>query len=297
MRALSQLTEPSSVPICSVRPRPLGDSLWAFLFPPVPFVPHIPTESVIANARSDKDLPHEGQLSQRILWICFLIVAGWSLVGLAGVLPLYLVNMPCLAFSAPSATFGGYYSTLQDLSLLRLLQLLQNEQIVTSSAFATRAVVNGTDVSSNIRTRLIILTVFTLVLGMLPALHKLFKEFNRLAVYRKHWLAYRCGGMELAWLSAAHAPGFVGWGEQRLKSFLMKAGLSASLDRSGGIGESGTMAGIGSGFRSRGSARRSRDQQGRLSEEEKAALQVCCAATAASAVLSTLFIRNLMLHC
>lgn len=262
--------------VCSVRPKPVGDSFWAFLFPHVPFVPHIPSEAVVADARTDKDLPHEGQLSQRILWICFLIVAGWSLVGLAGILPLYLVNTPCLAVSAPSATFGGYYSTLQDLSLLRLLQLLQSEQVTTSttSTFVTRAVVNGTDITSNIRTRLIILTVFTLVLGMLPALHKLLKEFNRLAKYRTHWLAHRCGGMEMAWLSAARAPGFVGWGEQRLKTFLMKSGLSSSLDRSGGIGESGNMAGIGSGFRSRTSARRSRDQTARMSEEEKAALQV-----------------------
>lgn len=262
--------------INSVRPKPLSNSLWAFLFPSVPFVPHIPSEAVVANARSDKDLPHEGQLSQRVLWICFIIVAGWSLVALAGVLPLYLVNTPCLAVSAPTSTFGGYYSTLQDLSLLRLLQLLENEQIVISSdsALAVRAVVNGNDVSSNVRTRLIILTVFTLVLGMLPALHKLMREYGRLSTYRTHWLTHRCGGMELAWLSAASAPGFVGWGEQRFKTFLIKSGLSSSLDRSGGVGESGNMVGIGSGFRSRASARGARDQQETLSEEEKAALQV-----------------------
>ena len=34
----------------------------------------------------------------------------------------------------------------------------------------------------------------------------------------------------MGWLSARRAPGFVGWGEKRLKDYLVKIGLSSSLD-------------------------------------------------------------------
>ncbi|THH08733.1 hypothetical protein EW145_g2508 [Phellinidium pouzarii] len=243
-------------------------------FPPQDLRPRplVPKQAVIAVG-AIKDFPSDGQLSQRVLWISFLIVLGWSLIGLGGALPLYLVNTPCLAQSA-RVSFVGYYSTIQDLSLLRLLQLLEQEDFTTPNRIS-RAVVNGNDISSTIRIRLIVLTVLVLVLGMLPALYKLMKEYTRLLSYRRHWLEIRCGGMEMGWLSARNAPGLVGWGEKRIKDFIIKSGLSASLDRNGGIGTSGNMAGIGSGYRARYQSQRNRsqDEQG-LSDDEKASLQI-----------------------
>ena len=94
------------------------------------------------KARTDNELPVDGQFSQRVLWVCFLVVLGWSFLGLAGLLPLYLVNTPCLAQSIPQARFGGIYSVLQDLSLLRLLHLHEDENITTSSKILALAVVN-----------------------------------------------------------------------------------------------------------------------------------------------------------
>ncbi|KAL5519004.1 hypothetical protein ACEPAH_687 [Sanghuangporus vaninii] len=258
-----------------LRPQPLRNTLWAFLFPHVPFVPSIPDESELASPGAAASMPSDGQLIQRVLWTCFLIVLAWSFVALAGILPLYLVDTPCLEQSVPQASFGGLYSTLQDLSVLRLLQLLDDDNISTTNTIASRAIVNGTDVTSNIKTRLIILTVIVLVLGMFPALIKLMREFTKLVNYRKRWLEIHCEGLELGWLSADNAPGFVGWGEKRIKDFITKIGLSSSLDQNGGLTTSGAMTGIGSGHRARTTSHRDRRRDDRtLSHEEKQALEV-----------------------
>ena len=146
----------------SLRPRPLNDSFWAFLFPHVPLVPSVPDESELSNAEAE-DIPSDSQLSQRVLWIALMIVLGWSVLGLAGALPLYLVNIPCIANTTPQASFGGLYSTLQDLSLLRLLQFIQNDNGSSGNKSLLKRVEDGEGISTNIRIRLVILTVFVIV--------------------------------------------------------------------------------------------------------------------------------------
>jgi calcium permeable stress-gated cation channel len=200
-------------------------------------VPSVPSDVSDAGRSAAEDatlFPSDEQLSQRALWISFLIALGWTILGLGGALPLYLVSTPCLANSGPQSSFGGVYSTLQDLSLLRLLRLLDNGNSPTSSnALRTRATVNGKDATKQVNTRLIVLTVLVLVVGLLPALWKILKEFNRVVAYRKRWIEVRCQGKDMGWLSARDAPGFVGWGEKKLKDFILKTGLSSSLERNG----------------------------------------------------------------
>ncbi|KAF9011061.1 hypothetical protein BDQ17DRAFT_1345391 [Cyathus striatus] len=214
-----------------LRPKPLGSSFFAFLFPHVPLVPDVPSDVSDAGRSASQDaklFPSDEQLSQRALWVGFLIVLGWSILGLAGALPLYLVSTPCNADLPSPAVFGGGYSTLQDLSLLRLLRLFDAQDIDTrnlATAIRRRA---SDDDPQNARVRIIILTVLVLVLGLLPALWKLLREFNALVAYRKRWLQVKCEGMDLAWLSARKAPGFQGWGERRLKDYIIKIGLSST---------------------------------------------------------------------
>lgn len=178
-----------------------------------------------------------------MLWIALLICIGWSILALGGALPLYIINVPCLALSAAQTyTYGGY-SAIYDLSLLRLLQLLDDRQITTttttdllssnSTQLATRAIVNGEDLRGNTRIRLIILAALLIALGLIPALWKILHEFNTIANYRKRWKRVRCANNEMGWLSASKAPGFVGWGEKRLKSYLLKTGLSSKLESGG----------------------------------------------------------------
>ncbi|EIN13844.1 hypothetical protein PUNSTDRAFT_95208 [Punctularia strigosozonata HHB-11173 SS5] len=216
-----------------LRPRPLGDKLWAFLFPPVPLVPEIEPDVSDAGRSVARDaalFPSDEQLTQRSLWVAFLIVLGWSILALAGALPLYLVNTNCLAHTAPRKAGTGVYSTLQDLSLVRLLQLYAEEHNDNHSGLLRRA--SSSSGLSNARIRIIVLTVLVIVLGVLPALWKILREYTKLVAYRNAWLETRCGGQDMAWLSAQQAPGFLGWGEKRLKDFITKAGLSSGMEGS-----------------------------------------------------------------
>ncbi|KAG6811858.1 hypothetical protein H0H92_005529 [Tricholoma furcatifolium] len=207
--------------VFSHRPKPLGSGLFAFLFPRVPLVPSLPSDAS-KSARPAVDIfPSDEQLSQRVLWTAFVVVVGWSIVGMGGALPIYLVSLPCLADTGPVAVFEGAYSVLQDLSLLRLLRVFDIE--IESSPELT-------DLQTRARIPVIILTALALGLGLLPALWIILREFNKLVAYRREFTEVRCEGKELGWLSARNAPGFVGWGEKRLKDFILNTGLSYSME-------------------------------------------------------------------
>lgn len=189
-------------------------------------------KSIAGDARL---FPSDEQLSQRTIWLGFLICFGWTILGLGGALPLYLVSTQCLALSADQGTTSGAYSVVQDLSLLRLLQLFENGDVSTANTFkglSSRAVDNPRNIKSTARIRTVALTILVLFLGVLPVLWKILKEFNRLVAHRRRWIQVKCEEKEMGWLSAAKAPGFVGWGEKRLKDYLLKGGLSSTLESS-----------------------------------------------------------------
>ncbi|KAJ7160781.1 hypothetical protein C8R46DRAFT_1223124 [Mycena filopes] len=195
-----------------LRPKPLSSSLFAFLHPPVPLVPPVPSDvsDLGESPAGDASLfPADEQLSQRALWIAFIIALGWAFLGLAGALPLYMVSMPCLADLPSSSTFSGAYSTLEDLSLMRLLRAFDDNStsVSTTNLLHTRAVSSTGSDPQHLRIRVIILTVLVLVLALLPALYKLLKELSLLIAYRQRWVTLRCEGKQLGWLSARHAPG------------------------------------------------------------------------------------------
>ena len=238
-------------------------------------VPSIPKDVSDAGRTPAGDahlFPSDEQLGQRTLWISFLIVLGWTLLGLGGALPLYLVSTPCLAQSIPPSQFGGVYSTLQDLSLLRLLHLLDNGSVTTENfnGLHRRETVNGKDLYTNTYIRLIVLTALVLGLAVPPALWKILKEFNKMVAYRKRWIQVKCEGREMAWLSAKDATGFAGWGEKKLKKFLVKSGLSSMSDP--GPGRNGNRRGI---QRSNEDKRRPEDEADQpLTSAEEADLDV-----------------------
>lgn len=205
----------------------------------MPFVPSLPDSDDAKEANYRGDLKtrfrSDEELSQRTLWQAFLLVAGWSIIGLGGALPLYLVGTPCIAESSPTINLGGQYSTLQDLSLLRLLNLLQSNHIMTGQRFTSpsiRTIVNGKDVTSSTKLRMLILTVLVIVVAAIPAIFKLLHEFSKLINHYHLWDFYVCENTEMAWLSKRHAPGFEGWGENQLKDFLISVGLSKGFNKS-----------------------------------------------------------------
>ncbi|KAI0275250.1 hypothetical protein BC834DRAFT_815275 [Gloeopeniophorella convolvens] len=229
----------------SSRPKPLRPTFWAFLNPPVPMVPSISHDASDAGRSPADDariFPSDEELSQRTLWHCLLMVLGWSVVGLAGALPLYIVGIPCIAETAPAPRLGGHYAVLQDLSVVRVLQLLDNRDVDTS----VREIVNGHDLKWRARVRLIIVSGLLVVVGVLPALVKLLREYGKLLAFRRLWADLHLQGKEMGWISARTAPGFKGWGEKRLKDFILRTGLSSSLDFSAEPASSGvTMRGNG----------------------------------------------------
>ncbi|KAI0308375.1 hypothetical protein B0F90DRAFT_1807574 [Multifurca ochricompacta] len=184
----------------SLRPKPLRPTLWAFLNPPVPMVPSIsnaptdPGESALADTRG---FPSDEELSQRTLWFCFLMVLGWSILGLAAVLPLYIISIPCIAETAPTPRYLGGYSTLQDLSLLRVLLLLDNREVSTSSNTRVLEVVNGQDLKWRARVRIIIVAALLVVVGILPALVKILREYSKLIAFRRNWTDVQMQGKEM----------------------------------------------------------------------------------------------------
>ncbi|KAJ7234307.1 hypothetical protein B0H12DRAFT_1142976 [Mycena haematopus] len=251
-----------------LRPKPLSSSLLAFLHPPVPLVPPVPSDVADMGKSPAEDaalFPADEQLSQRAIWIAFLIALGWTFLGLGGALPLYMVSTSCIADLPNTATFGGAFSTLEDLSLMRLLRALDSNQfnVSTANLLETRSTNVKSD-PEHLRVRVIVLTVLVLVLALLPALYKIIRELNRLISYRNRWAALRCEGKQLGWLSARKAPGFAGWGEQRVKDFVVKSGLSSGMQ--GGSLQNGT-----NGSRRR---REEGDEDREPNQEEKDALQV-----------------------
>ena len=73
------------------------------------------------------------------------------------------------------------------------------------------------------------LTILTILLGLMPALIGVIREFNAIVAYRSRWLQVRCQRKDLGWLSARKAPGFATWGEKQFKDYLVKIGLSSTL--------------------------------------------------------------------
>ncbi|PPQ64239.1 hypothetical protein CVT24_008642 [Panaeolus cyanescens] len=254
-----------------LRPKPLGSSFFSFLFPPVPLVPDVPTDASDAGRSAAEDaklFPSDEELSQRGLWVALMIVLGWSLLALGGALPIYLVDMPCNAQLPSSVTGLGGYSTISDLSLLRLLRLIDAGNAPDVISLERRGILSSDD-PHRARLRVIILTILTVVLGVLPMLFKLIREFNRLVDYRQRWLLYKCESKDLGWLSVKNAPGFKTWGEKQLKDYLVKIGLSSTLGDSGRKNANG-------GARPRNGARgtRRRDEELPLTPDDEARAEV-----------------------
>lgn len=204
----------------------------------MPLVPDMPEDVHDAGRSASKDaqlFPSDEELSQRTLLVALLVAIGWSILALGGALPIYLVNSPCNAQLPTHAFFTGGYSTLQDLSLIRLLRLIDDNdlQTINPNSLSRRALIGDESDPQNVRLRIIILTIITLVLGLLPPLWKIIREFNALVEYRKRWLQIKCEGKDLGWLSAKDAPGFQSWGEKRFKNFIKKIGLTSGMGDDG----------------------------------------------------------------
>jgi hypothetical protein len=250
----------------SLRPRPLSSSLLAFLNPKIPLYPSLPadfSETRRSDAEDARLFPSDEQLSQRFLWLTFIIASGWSIIGFCGALPLYLVNIPC-SLANSTGFYVGATPFLLELSVLRLLRVFDTG-LVSAKNLATH--IQGTAGDPwHARIRVIVITVLALAGGLFPAVYLVLREFNQLVEYRRRWIEVKCHGNELGWLTASRTPGFVGWGEKQMKKFIISLGLTSSLDATE----------QNNGIRSarRGGSRRRRLQDRALNNIEQANLAV-----------------------
>ena len=246
----------------SLRPRHLSSSLLAFLNPQIPLFPSLPAD-FSGTRRSDAEdarlFPSDEQLSQRFLWLAFVIASGWSIIGLGGALPLYLVNISCTLANS-TGFYGGAAPLLLELSVLRLLRIFDTGLV------STKDLTTAGD-PWHARIRVIVVTILALAGGLFPAVYLVLREFNKLVEYRRRWIEMKCHGNELGWLSASRAPGFVGWGEKQMKKFIISLGLTSSLDATEQNNGNRTT-------RRRGGTRRRRLQERALNGIEQANLGV-----------------------
>ena len=155
-------------------------------------------------------------------------------------MPLYVVDTPCTGDTLPNAKYGGQYSALHDLSLIRLLRLLPRGSVSTGSAVLHRRLfVDGVDESRKARSRLLGLTILVVVLAVAASL-LLFREFHKLLSYRRLWLRVRCGEMEMGWLSAGQTPGLASLGEDAVKEVFADNGLVSAARGRISVGSNGS---------------------------------------------------------
>lgn len=220
----------------------------------MPAVPKDVSDIGDSPAGDARLFPSDDELSQRTIWTALMLVLTFTVVGLAGALPLYMVSTPCTGNTAPDSTYGGQWSALHDLSLLRLLQLLKEGNINSqpdssieergeNGSMMRRLTVDGKDYAHTARIRLLILTVLVLAVAVAPMLFRLIREFNTLLAYHKRWVAVRCDGLEMGWLSISRAPGLKGMGEANVKEIFDRTGMTRRAGGSSGSAPPGDLMG------------------------------------------------------
>ena len=58
----------------------------------VPSISNTPSDPNDPASEDARKFPSDEELSQRTLWLCFVMVLGWSILGLVGALPLYRLH-------------------------------------------------------------------------------------------------------------------------------------------------------------------------------------------------------------
>ena len=187
-----------------------------------------------------------------------------GLVSLAGALPLYIANVPCLGTTSPRNALGGRLGTLTDLSLLRLLNALdpslespsRSESISAAANLASsrmsllhsvhsgpaRRALSDTiaPAISSAHVRLIIVLVLIGLITLLGGLVLVLRVFRMMESQRRK-MNEEAQWVDVVVLSKEEVPGWTG-GEARLRERLVAA-IKGTEDQD--IGTRGEDAGQG----------------------------------------------------
>lgn len=149
----------------------------------------------------------ESTLLSVALLAVFKVIAWSSIAIVALALPLFIVIQPCIERTSPKSIYGGRLGTLNDLSILRLLNALDPDPAYFIPKLGQAPGQQQRDLSSTIRpatntahTRLIVLVALCAGIIFLPSILFLARCLRTLIGFRTHWHKEICEGEEMAFL-------------------------------------------------------------------------------------------------
>lgn len=149
----------------------------------------------------------ESTLLSVALLAVFKVIAWSSIAIVALALPLFIVIQPCIERTSPKSIYGGRLGTLNDLSILRLLNALDPDLAYFVPKPGQRPGQTSRDLSSTIRpatntarTRLIVLVALCAGIIFLPGILFLARSLRTLIGFRTHWHRDVCEGEEMVFL-------------------------------------------------------------------------------------------------
>lgn len=159
------------------------------------------------------------------------------MLGLGVALPLMIANVPCLSRTSPANERGGRLGSLNDLSLLRLLNALDpSPDSESGGAVIANVALSSPNVTlkraflstiapavSSARIRLILLLMIIGLISFLSAFLVIFRTYTAFAAYRNKFDNDICGGQQMVYVDGRGA--FEGKSEEAVRKIFRKFGF------------------------------------------------------------------------
>ncbi|WVQ97737.1 hypothetical protein IAU59_004851 [Kwoniella sp. CBS 9459] len=154
------------------------------------------------------------------------LAALMSILTLGVVLPVLVAKVPCLGQTAPSNSLGGRLGTLNDLSLLRLLDALDPSPDSPATTNSLLRLFQGdkrslsstiTPAIDSARIRLIVILVLLAVLAVGGGLFVVTRTYASLYYAKKEFEEKTCEGMDMVFISSRNADGWRNTPEEGLR--------------------------------------------------------------------------------
>ncbi|WVO15731.1 hypothetical protein L204_103393 [Cryptococcus depauperatus] len=198
-------------------------SSWSWLIFLFPFL-HLPP------LNSPETPPSEGDNVLHLLFLALKLAAIGSLVSLGAILIMILAGVPCVRETAPLNSLGGRLGSLTDMSLLRLLDALDpspdsastHNYLMRMAASLDRRNLPSTIAPAigSARTRLIIILVLLTVFWVGGGLFVIIRLYSQLAKSKKIFEEKTCQSLDMIFIHASKAQGWLGVSEEGLKRWL-----------------------------------------------------------------------------
>jgi hypothetical protein len=174
----------------------------------------------------------EAQMSLHVQLAILKLAAIPTVLGLGVALPLMIANVPCLSQTTPVNERGGRLGSLNDLSLLRLLNALDpspdsaaGDQEINNAIKLPERALSSTiaPALSSARVRLTLLLVVIGLISLLSAFFVIFRSYAAFASYSTRFDKDICGGQQMVFVNGRGV--FEGKNEEGVRKILRKFGI------------------------------------------------------------------------